>query len=183
MKKLFLALWLATLAITARGDPLGLSELERKTLDIVVEEFNWKPGQKYAHKPVAVQSREEKYSTFNLQRTETVQNSQVIYEVMSEGATVTLEFTIKPTSCKKEEFRPEKCSFRRFGRVQSCFACFKYEDANSQPLGKFWDCVPTRTPSLERKMQQQQKCEETMKREATEHMIGQFSFLKSAPQE
>ncbi|XP_069065338.1 retinoic acid receptor responder protein 2-like isoform X2 [Pleurodeles waltl] len=162
MKKLLLALWLTTLAITAKSDPLGLSELERKTLDTVVEEFNWKPGQKYAHKPVAVQSREEK--------------------VVSEGAIVTLEFTIKPTSCKKEGFRPEKCSYRRFGRIQSCFACFKYEDANSQPLGQFWDCVPTRTPSLERRQQQQQKCE-GVKRETTEHMIGQFSFLKSAPQE
>ncbi|KAJ1098727.1 hypothetical protein NDU88_003834 [Pleurodeles waltl] len=182
MKKLLLALWLTTLAITAKSDPLGLSELERKTLDTVVEEFNWKPGQKYAHKPVAVQSREEKSSTFKLQRKETFQNSQVTYEVVSEGAIVTLEFTIKPTSCKKEGFRPEKCSYRRFGRIQSCFACFKYEDANSQPLGQFWDCVPTRTPSLERRQQQQQKCE-GVKRETTEHMIGQFSFLKSAPQE
>lgn len=162
MEKLLLALWLATLAVTARSDPLGLSELERKTLDTVVEEFNWGSGQKYAHKAVSVNSREE--------------------TVVSEGSTVTLEFTIKPTSCKKEGFRPEKCPYRRYGRLQSCFACFKYEDANSQPLDQFWDCVPTRTPSLERKKQQQQKCE-AVKRETTEHMIGQFSFLKSAPEE
>ncbi|XP_069499198.1 retinoic acid receptor responder protein 2-like [Ambystoma mexicanum] len=160
MEKLFLALWLAMLAVTSgEGGPFGLSELQKKTVDSIVNDFNSNPKQQHAHKMASVRSKEE--------------------HVMSEGKTVTLEFILRPTICKKEKFQPEKCPYR-IGRWQVCVACFKYDDdVNPQTLDKFWDCIPLRSHTTERKKQQQQKCEDVKTEQ--EPMIGVFSFLKSGP--
>lgn len=124
-----LVLWLGTASI--HGTEPELSELQRRGLQVALEEFHKHPPVQWAFQDIGVDSAEE--------------------VIFSAGTFVRLEFKLQQTSCPKKDWKKPECKIKPNGRKRKCLACVKL-DPKGKILGRLVHCpVLKQGPQVRRK--------------------------------
>ncbi|XP_021020305.1 retinoic acid receptor responder protein 2 isoform X1 [Mus caroli] len=112
-----IALWLGT--VGTRGTEPELSETQRRSLQVALEEFHKHPHVQWAFQEIGVDSAEE--------------------VLFSAGTFVKLEFKLQQTNCPKEDWKKPKCTIKPNGRRRKCLVCIKM-DPKGKILGRIVHC-------------------------------------------
>lgn len=163
MERLSVPFWiistLFSLGVCAQIPKEKLTERQRQAISIVMEDFH----------------RRDLHHGFHLQRVSEAEETD-----FPMGVFVQLEFTLRPTSCKKHQWKESGCVPTNSPRLFNCFSCFKFEYETHNVLSDLKDCVLTKFVTPERTADRKEKCKAVKhKKEDGLLLPGSFSFLKS----
>ncbi|KAM8967210.1 retinoic acid receptor responder protein 2 [Pelodytes ibericus] len=100
--------------------------------------------------------------------------------LFSSGIFVHLEFTLKPTTCKKRQWMESTCKIVNSKRVFNCFTCMKFRHGSHEVMSELKDCTLHHHVNTERTSERKKSCSQVKRNGETGlHLPGSFSFLKT----
>ncbi|XP_063306939.1 retinoic acid receptor responder protein 2 [Pelobates fuscus] len=155
---------LLSLSVYAEIPKNELTDRQTQAVNIVMEHF---------HKREHIQNAFNVFSITKATETE-----------FSAGSFVHLQFTLKPTTCRKHQWKQPDCKITKDPRSFHCLACFKFQYGSHQVMSEVKDCVLQRHLSAERKQKWTESCSEVKRKDEPPGLIlpGVYSFLKSGNQ-
>ncbi|XP_034375096.1 retinoic acid receptor responder protein 2 isoform X2 [Arvicanthis niloticus] len=151
-----LALWLGI--VDSHGTDLELSEIQRRGLQVALEEFHRHPPVQWAFQEIGVDSADDM--------------------VFSAGTFVRLEFKLQQTSCHKKDWKKPECTIKPNGRKRKCLACIKL-DPKGKVLGRMVHCPILKQGSQEPQESQCTKIAQAGEDSRSYFFPGQFAFSRS----
>ncbi|KAM4687544.1 retinoic acid receptor responder protein 2-like [Discoglossus pictus] len=166
MRTMAVTLWLISVvflvSVAGQVRVKGLTYLQNRGANLVLEDLHSKENTKSAYRLVSI--------------------SQRIERDYSAGKFVQLQFLVKQTNCKKENWKDVKCRILRSGRTEDCFACFKFQNKSNMVLSQHISCLHHPSGNLEQDTARIQACKDMEQNNEPVHLPGTFSFLKSEPE-
>ncbi|KAM5255349.1 retinoic acid receptor responder protein 2 [Ctenodactylus gundi] len=150
-----LALWLGTEGVGGTN----LTEVQRKGLQVALEEFHKHPPVKWAFQEIGVDS--------------------AVDMPLPGGTFVKLEFKLQQTSCPKKNWRKPECKAKSNGRKRKCLACVKLNPEH-KVLSRMVHC-PIQTPGQEFQEPQCSKVKWAGEDSEGSYFPGHFAFSKGLP--
>ncbi|XP_029391527.1 retinoic acid receptor responder protein 2 isoform X2 [Mus pahari] len=151
-----LALWLGT--VGTHGTEPELSETQRRSLQVALEEFHKHPHVQWAFQEIGVDSADSMVS--------------------SAGTFVRLEFKLQQTNCLKKDWRKPECTIKPNGRRRKCLACIKM-DPKGKFLGRMVHCPVLKQGPQEPLELQCIKIAQTGEDSRGYFLPGQFAFSRA----
>ncbi|XP_023568590.1 retinoic acid receptor responder protein 2 [Octodon degus] len=152
---ILLALWLGTEGVGG----LELTAVQRKGLQVALEEFHRHPPVQWAFQETSVDSAMD--------------------TPFPAGTFVRLEFRLQQTGCRKKDWKKPECKVKPNGRKRKCLACIKLDPAH-KVLGRMVHC-PLETQGQEL---QEPPCSKVQRAGEDPHSFyfpGQFAFSRALP--
>ncbi|XP_062955263.1 retinoic acid receptor responder protein 2 [Cynocephalus volans] len=154
-----LALWLAAVGLGSAE----LTRVQRRGLQVALEEFHKHPPVQWAFRETSVDS--------------------ALDTLFPAGTFVRLEFKLQQTSCRKKDWKKPECKVKPNGRKRKCLACIKL-DPEDKVLGRMVYCpIQTQAPR-EPEQHQETQCSRVERAGEDPHSYyfpGQFAFFKAQP--
>ncbi|XP_051008386.1 retinoic acid receptor responder protein 2 isoform X2 [Acomys russatus] len=150
-----LALWLGTASIL--GTELELSEIQRRGLQVALEEFHRHPPVQWAFQEIGVDSADD--------------------VIFSAGTFVRLEFKLQQTSCLKKDWKKPECKVKPNGRKRKCLACIKL-DPKGKVLARLVHCPVLKQGSENLQEAQCSKIAQAGEDSRSFFFPGQFAFSR-----
>ncbi|XP_028640592.1 retinoic acid receptor responder protein 2 isoform X2 [Grammomys surdaster] len=151
-----LALWLGIMG--AHGTEPELSEVQRRGLQVALEEFHRHPPVQWAFQEIGVDSADEM--------------------VFSAGTFVRLEFKLQQTICHKKDWKKPECTLKPNGRKRKCLACVKL-DPKGKVLGRMVHCPILKQGPQEPQESQCTKIAQSGEDPRSYFFPGQFAFSRA----
>ncbi|XP_058153554.1 retinoic acid receptor responder protein 2 isoform X2 [Dasypus novemcinctus] len=154
-----LALWLGTVG----SGGVELSAVQRRGLQVALEEFHKHPPVQWAFKETSVDIAED--------------------TLFPAGTFVRLEFKLQQTGCRKKDWKNPECKVKPNGRKRTCLACIKLDPAD-KVLGRMVHCpIQTQAPQEPEDHREAQcgKVERAGEDPYGHHFPGRFAFFKALP--
>ncbi|XP_005404835.2 PREDICTED: retinoic acid receptor responder protein 2 isoform X4 [Chinchilla lanigera] len=152
---ILLALWLGTEGVGG----VELTTVQRRGLQVALEEFHKHPPVQWAFRETSVDSAAD--------------------TPFPAGTFVRLEFRLQQTGCRKKDWKKPECKVKPNGRKRKCLACIKL-DPEHQVLGRMVHCpIETQGQQL-----QEPQCSKVQRAGEDPHSFyfpGQFAFSKALP--
>ncbi|KAM4687539.1 retinoic acid receptor responder protein 2-like [Discoglossus pictus] len=156
MRSMAVTLWLISVVLVVSVEDQiqvrGLTYLQNKGANLVLEDLHSKENTKRAYKIQSIsQNTEQDYFGEKF---------------------VQLQFLVKQTNCKKENWKDVKCRTLRNGRTEDCFACFVFQSNSNMVLSQHISCLHHPSVNLEQDTARRLACQDI---EPT-HLPGSISF-------
>nr|XP_033787919.1 retinoic acid receptor responder protein 2-like [Geotrypetes seraphini] len=162
MKRALAAFYLGfavAIMLAAGVEEEELTDVQKKVLDLSLQEYHEKEHVMNAFKVSSVQSATE--------------------TVFSQGTFVQLQLLLKQTTCKKSHWQRKDCKILRRPRKLNCITCYKIEEDSLEVVSSYMDCIPEALLQPIREEGRKEKCKEV--KEASESGLslpGTFSFSR-----
>ncbi|XP_003469799.3 retinoic acid receptor responder protein 2 isoform X2 [Cavia porcellus] len=150
-----LALWLGMEGVGG----VELTTVQRRGLQVALEEFHKHPPVQWAFQETSVDSAED--------------------TPFPAGTFVRLEFRLQQTGCRKKDWKKPECKVKPNGRKRKCLACIKL-DSEHKVLSRMVHC-PIETQGQEPLESQCIKVQRAGEDSHSFYFPGQFAFSKALP--
>ncbi|DBA13469.1 TPA: hypothetical protein GDO54_018522 [Pyxicephalus adspersus] len=149
----------ALLVLGVQGEvPAGeLSEIQNKTIQLVMEKFHQRDLSNGYRMTSVVKAVEELYVA---------------------GLFVNVEFLVKQTSCHKHHWTKPECQPTKNAKTYNCFGCFKFEHESHTVFSHVEECVLPRHLNQGRQARRNDLCKEVERRDNGKKSVGKYSFLR-----
>ncbi|XP_015349192.1 retinoic acid receptor responder protein 2 isoform X1 [Marmota marmota marmota] len=154
-----LALWLDSVGV-GRAELTGV---QRRALQVALEEFHKHPSVQWAFQETGVDS--------------------AVDTPFPAGTFVRLEFKLQQTNCRKKDWKKPECKVKPSGRKRKCLACIKL-NSEDKVLGRMVHCpihAPGRQEPQEHQETQCSRVERAGEDPHSYYFPGQFAFIKALP--